>query len=164
MLEERRRTGKVDENAVERYSKHVKAIYQVGHEPSNNWGKELGYPAEIIPLTNPYKLEKGAEFAVRCLVHGKPVSNQLVLAGGEGMEGTIALQEARTDRDGMMQFKLTNAGKWYVKFIHMVETVEEGVNYESNWATISFAVQESGSRDYAYPSSFANVFFGAISR
>lgn len=141
VLEERRRTGKADQDAVERYSKHVKAVYQVGHERSAGWGEELGYPAEIVPLANPYQLEVGVELAVRCLVHGKPVANQLVLAGGEGKKGMIGEQRDRTDEDGVVRFKPTEAGKWYVKFIHMAETDEEGVDYESNWATISFAVR-----------------------
>jgi len=33
-------------------------------------------------------------------------------------------------------------GRWYVRTIHMVETTDEAdVDYESNWATLTFQVR-----------------------
>lgn len=141
VLEARRATGQLNQPAVERYSKHVKAVYQVGDVRSGDWEDAFGFPAEIVPLTNPYELAVGEEFAVRSLVHGKPVANQLVIAGGERDGVIIEQRQRRTDEDGAARFVIDEKGKWYVKFIHMVETEEEGVDYESNWATISFAVK-----------------------
>lgn len=31
-------------------------------------------------------------------------------------------------------------GKWYVKFIHMDRATEPGLDYESKWATLTFAI------------------------
>ncbi|UCC81461.1 MAG: DUF4198 domain-containing protein [Gemmatimonadota bacterium] len=141
ILEARRATGKLGEDAVERYSKHVKAVYQVGGTRTSGWSRALGYPAEVVPLANPYRLGVGQEFAVRCLVSGEPAANQLVVAGGEQEGQAIEEREARTDEEGVVRFTLERAGKWYVKFIHMTETEEEGVDYESNWATLTFEVR-----------------------
>jgi hypothetical protein len=39
------------------------------------------------------------------------------------------------------QVTLDAAGKWYVKFIHMVRATEPGLDYESKWATLTFEVR-----------------------
>jgi uncharacterized GH25 family protein len=141
ILEARRAAGKLGEDAVERYSKHVKAVYQVGGTRTSGWSRALGYPAEIVPLANPYRLGVGDEFAVRCLVHGEPAASQLVVVGGELGGQAIEERESRTNAEGVARFTVDRAGKWYVKFIHMAETEEEGVDYESNWATLTFEVR-----------------------
>jgi hypothetical protein len=141
VLEARRATGKQGEDAVERYSKHVKAVYQVGDERTAGWSRTLGYPVEIVPLGNPYRLALGRELAFRCLVRGEPAANQLVIAGGDLEGQAIEERDARTDDDGVVRFTVDQAGKWYVRFIHMAETEEEGVDYESNWATLTFEVR-----------------------
>ena len=133
--------GELERDAVERYSKHVKAVYQVGEARSGGWDRALGFPAEIVPLANPYELSSGETIAVRSLVFGKAVANQLVIAGGVSPDGVIAERDARADENGVVRFTLESAGRWYIKFIHMAKTDEEGVDYESNWATLTFQVR-----------------------
>ena len=53
MLEWRRENQAMDLPAVEKYSKHVKTIFQVGDKTSEDWKTVLGYPIEFIPLENP---------------------------------------------------------------------------------------------------------------
>jgi hypothetical protein len=138
VLEARRRDGELDRGVVEQYHKHVKAVFQVGERRTGEFGTVLGYPAEIVPLQNPYALRAGGELAVRCLVDGEPVAHQLVIAGGEGPGGSIAERAARTDSSGVARFVLDAPGKWYVKFIYMVRASEAGLDYESKWATLTF--------------------------
>jgi hypothetical protein len=33
------------------------------------------------------------------------------------------------------------AGRWYVKFVHMVRATEPGLDYESKWATLTFEMR-----------------------
>lgn len=141
VLEARRRSGELARDVVERYHKHVKAVFQVGERRTGDFEVSLGYPAEIVPLENPYDLRVGGALRVRCLVGGKPVANQLVITGGEGMEGPIEERQFRTDADGVVNFPLDRSGKWYVKFIHMVPVAEASVHYESKWATLTFEIR-----------------------
>ncbi|MFQ5690793.1 MAG: DUF4198 domain-containing protein [Gemmatimonadota bacterium] len=143
VLEARRRDGELNLDVRERYSKHVKAIFQVGNSRTDSYGTLLGYPAEIVPLQNPYSLRPGTELRVRCLVNGRPVANQLVLAGGENADGAFHLAATRTDEDGIVRFKIGVPGKWYVKFIHMVKVPDAEADYESTWATLTFGVREA---------------------
>lgn len=136
VLDERRAHNELGLGARERYSKHVKAIFQVGEARTESFGVILGYPAEIVPLENPYTLGSGTTVRVRCLVDRKPVANQTVLWGGPGAE-----RSTRTDSLGVAQVTLDAAGKWYVKFIHMARANRAGLDYESKWATLTFEIR-----------------------
>ena len=141
VLQARAMELELNEDAWEQYSKHVKAIYQVGERRSGGLDVVLGYPAELVPLDNPYEKSVGDELSFRALVDGKPVFGQLVIAGGEGSRGEIDEREARTDRDGVVRFRVDQPGRWYLKFINMQKTDAEGLDYESKWATISFEIR-----------------------
>ena len=143
VLDARRRAGELGAPAHERYSKHVKALFQVGVARTDNFSAVLGYPAEIVPQANPYSLRRGDTLAVRCLVDGAPVANQLVIAGGRlrGGERRIAPRRVRTGADGVARIPLGARGVWYVKFIHMVPVRGDSVDYESKWATVTFEVR-----------------------
>jgi uncharacterized GH25 family protein len=80
MLELRTKEGLLDQDALENYQKHVKAIYQVGDVKSDDWNADLGYPIEFIPQANPYDKYTGETLDVVLLHEGKPLANQLVFA------------------------------------------------------------------------------------
>ena len=147
-IEEREAAGTAGNAATERYSKHVKAVVQVGGTRSGEWATALGYPAEFIPLQNPYQLARGDRLRVRFLRAGEPVANQLVYASYEGYHSHDAAGEhveavtTRTNADGIATIPLNGRGRWYVRTIHMAETTTEpDVDYESNWATLTFEVR-----------------------
>ena len=148
LIEERAAAGKTNDEATERYSKHVKALVQVGDARSGEWAHELGYPVEFMPLSNPYELGRGDELQVRFLRAGQPVANQLVYANYEDHHGHdhagehVEAVKTRTNADGLATIPLSGTGRWYVRTIHMVETTSEAdVDYESNWATLTFQVR-----------------------
>ena len=148
VIEQREAAEKTNEEATERYSKHVKALVQVGDARSGQWAHELGYPVEFMPLGNPYELGVGDELQVRFLRAGQPVANQLVYANYEHHHGHDQAGEhaeavtTRTDADGVATIPLSGAGRWYVRTIHMAETPSEAdVDYESNWATLTFEMR-----------------------
>ncbi|MBI4419822.1 MAG: DUF4198 domain-containing protein [Gemmatimonadetes bacterium] len=138
ILEARRRDNELTKPARERYSKHVKAVFQVGGARSGEFGAVLGYPAEIVPLENPYVSGRGAMLRVRCLVDGRPVANQTLLWGGDRGGQLLPQRSARTGQDGMVEVVLDGSARWYVKFVHMVRSTEPGLDYESKWATLTF--------------------------
>jgi uncharacterized GH25 family protein len=137
VLAARRRAGELDRPARERYSKHVKAIVQVGRRRTDGYGTVLGYPAELIPLNNPYELRPGGTLRVRALVEGQPVANQLIVAGT-----SIAQQSVRTDSTGVARVRIGSRASWYVKFIHMQPVAgDTTIDYESRWATLTFGMR-----------------------
>lgn len=141
VLEARTRRGELNTPARERYQKHVKTLLQVGDARGDGYATILGYPAEIVPLANPYAARTGDTLAFRCLLDGRPVANQLVIAGGEHAGAPLAERSVRTDANGVARFTLESAGKWYVKFIHMEAVARDSVDYESKWATLTFELR-----------------------
>ncbi len=140
-LEERRKTGELAKDAKERYAKHVKAILQVGKKQTDDYKKVLGYPVELVPQQNPYSLKKGGSIDILCLKDGKPLANQVVLAGRENMGKLVSSPELRSDEKGMVRVRLDGAGKWYVKFINMTKLDDPDLNYESKWTTLTFEIK-----------------------
>ncbi len=140
-LEERRKTGELEKDAKERYAKHVKAILQVGKKQTDDYKTVLGYPVELIPQQNPYKLKKGDTIEILCLKDGKLLANQVVLAGREEKGKLTAAPELRSDAKGIVKLKLDGSGKWYVKFINMAKLDDPDLNYESKWTTLTFEIK-----------------------
>lgn len=173
MLKYRKENNEADKDAVEKYSKHVKTIFQVGKDRSEDWKTVLGYPIEFVPLENPYEIHAGHDLKVRLLLRGKPLQNQLVLIGNEedhqhAENGTHShddgeehshddkageehshddLKEVRTDENGIVKFNLDSSGVWFLKTIHMEKSAIEGLTHESNWATLTFQV---GTSDHSH--------------
>jgi len=138
MLIQRARDRELDAEAREEYSKHIKAVFQVGDRRSGGLDVVLGYPAELVPLVNPYDLSVGDNMVVQAMVDSEPVAGQMVLVGGDG---DMATAEGRTDARGVFIFTLDAPGRWYAKFINMQKTDREGLTHESKWATLSFEIR-----------------------
>ena len=141
-LAERRRNRQLNRDVRERYSKHVRAIFQVGDARTDDYRPPLGYAVEIIPQQNPYTLRAGQTLEVLCTLEGQPLVNQFVLAGWETKAGrTSRPLSARTDARGIARLRLSGAGKWYVKMIYMTKLQNADVDYESKWATLTFEIR-----------------------
>lgn len=96
MLESRRQQQLLEQDAVEQYEKHVKAIFQVGDEHSDDWATVLGYPIEFVPVENPYDKHTGDTLAVKLLLDGQPLTNQLVIAQHKASQGHTHSNETHT--------------------------------------------------------------------
>ncbi|MEM9886860.1 MAG: DUF4198 domain-containing protein, partial [Bacteroidota bacterium] len=158
MLEWRKENNAMEEDAVEKYSKHVKTIFQVGEERSDDWQTVLDYPIEFVPMSNPYDLKMGEELAVKLLWQGEALPNQLVYAGSDHAGHSHDHEHAegeddhhhhdgtqlRTDENGVVKMEVSSAGQWYLRTIHLVLSEEEGLTHESNWATLTFEMKAGG--------------------
>jgi uncharacterized GH25 family protein len=142
VLAQRRRSGEHTRPARERYAKHVKLIFQVGATRSEGWSTVLGYPVEIVPLGNPYQARPSDSLRFRLLVNGAASpAGQEVLAGGRTTSGARrTVRHLTTNAAGEVSLARVGAGTWYVKFIHMSKAREPGLDYVSQWATLTFAV------------------------
>jgi hypothetical protein len=148
VLAARRAAGQLDSAAHERYAKHVKALVRVQGGPRDPgsdtaYRVALGYPAELVPLDDPYMLGPRGTLRILALVDGHPARNQIIQAGGRTSSGAeIEQRELRTDSTGIVRLQPDTRGMWYVKFISMrpiAASTGDSVNYESKWATLTFA-------------------------
>lgn len=168
MLDLRTKQGTLKDSAIEKYSKHVKTIFQVGDQLSDDYKTELGYPIEFILQENPYDLHPGHDLQVQLLYKQKPLPYQLVYVGHQpnSYEHTHdghthshdevtdhnhdEMLQLRTDHKGMVQVPIDAQGIWYLRTIHLVEVVEEGLTHESNWATVTFAIDHEHQHGHSH--------------
>ncbi len=140
-LAERKRKKELTKDVRERYSKHVKTIFQAGDKQTDNYKTALGYPVEIIPQKNPYSLKTGDTFEFLCVKDGKALAKQFVMTGRDENGKLVTGENVRTDKNGIAKIKLVGAGKWYVKFINMTRLKDPKINFESKWATLTFEIR-----------------------
>ncbi len=153
MLQWRKDNDAINEPAVEKYSKHVKTIFQVGDAWTTDWNTNLGYPIEFIPLNNPYKVDVDYDIRFVLLRDGKPLPNQLVYIGtpqhhshdhtedhDDEDHHHHAAKQLETDDNGILSYKVEEEGIHYLRTIHMTQSDEPGLTHESNWATLSFEI------------------------
>lgn len=148
ILAARMENGTLNAPVREHYSKHVKAIVQVGDRRSGSYSYRLDYPIEIVPQQNPYELQTGDDLDVLVLRNGKPVNDQIVYASYEGYQvhdeegNRREAVQTRTNGEGIARIPLNHDGRWYVRLIHMVPVAENNnLDYESNWATLTFEIK-----------------------
>ncbi|HUO51907.1 MAG TPA: DUF4198 domain-containing protein [Gemmatimonadaceae bacterium] len=141
ILARREKLGQMSRAATERYAKNVKAVLQVGDARTPSVAVPLGFPAEIVPLDNPYVGQRSGTLRFQCLVDGKPVAGMTVLAGSQKGRETPVEHAHVTDAHGTIALPITRPGRWYVKFVRMVPVGHGGIDYESKWATLTFEVR-----------------------
>ena len=142
-LADRKQMKIIDKGAKERYSKHVKALLQVGGDTSIDFMKPLGYPIEFIPMNNPFEIKLGASVAFKLVRNGKPLANHTVhySTSVPGVDAHDSENSTKTNENGLLAITPTAKGKWYVATIHMEKKEGDAVDYESNWATLTFEIK-----------------------
>jgi uncharacterized GH25 family protein len=122
----------------ETYTKHAKTFVRSGEGSSDrSWAESAGMKLEIVPENDPFAVAAGAEFSVRVLFDGKPLSGFPVgfLAGGE-KEGTIR----KTDADGRASFTLGRAGWWLVRGTRLEPSSRSDADWLSHFTTVTLRV------------------------
>lgn len=147
VLAERKKAGEDGNPVKKKYSKHVKAVFQVGNKQSDEYKAVLGHPTEFVPMTNPYALKVGDEFSVKLLINGKPVAGEIVYASyndkfGHGEDGSaLDAYQLPTDAEGIIKIKITNTGHWYFRTVNLAKSTAKDADYVSLSASITFEVK-----------------------
>lgn len=152
VLAERKRTGESMNPGRERYSRYGKTLLRVGPGSTvhGHVTQPLGLPVELVPLTDPTTIKAGDRCRFRLLFEGNPVAGAQV--GAIYARASTKPDEwpllARTDARGEVEFTLNDPGPWLVRAVHMVRrpdtTGREAVDWESYWASLSFALEGLG--------------------
>lgn len=149
-LELREELGETEQAAVERYTKWAKTYVTVmgADEESAAWAEPVGHRIEIVPMTNPTRVEAEEELSFKVLFEDEPLEGVTVVGGRAGRaEREI---EAVTGEDGIATVSVVSSGRWYLRALHMVRLEEgEDAQWESFWCTLTFEVspRASSARD-----------------
>ena len=134
--------GKASKPWREIYAKHAKTFVAVGRgsrtKADRSWSEPVGMPLEIVPEKDPTMLRAGDEFPVRVLRNGAPLAD---FSLGIVREGKTNRAFVKTDVAGRAVFKLARAGKWLLRGTELRSSNKPGVDWESDFTTLSFEVQ-----------------------
>jgi uncharacterized GH25 family protein len=118
-LEQRQRNHRMDAEGSENYSRHTKAIVQVGTLGSGSQvevTKPVGLPLEIVPEKSPYAMPRPPALPIRVLYQGEPLAGALVkLTNLDHDEAPLEMQV--TNSEGRARFTMPIEGAWLVNVI-----------------------------------------------
>jgi uncharacterized GH25 family protein len=135
----RARSGRGAAQAKEIYSRCAKSLIVVGEDAGSGHDRVLGLTLELIPEQNPYTLASGQDLPVRLLYRGQPLAGAKIAAVPKDQPARQVA--ARTDAQGRVRLRLSGAGVWLVKAVHMVAAPPgSGADWESFWASLTFAL------------------------
>lgn len=125
------------------YAKHARAILQSGEAQTGHYADSLDYPLEIRLSRHPATVAPGERLGFEVLYRGKPVSGLRVHVGrGAAVAGepTPPAQLLRTDARGRGEFEVTDPAVWYIHTNRMEPTDEEGLDFISDRASLTFHI------------------------
>ncbi len=126
--------------AKENFSRHAKALIQAGNDfATDSSAQVFGYTLEIIPLQNPYRKQRGDTLGVKILYKGQPAKDILLLAYTKAQP--LDRQQIRSNARGMASIKLDKTGKWLLKAVKIVPIKEGKADWQSHWASLTFALK-----------------------
>ncbi len=139
-LKYRQQQQQQNEPGKERYIRHAKALIQSGSKFTHDSSMlELGYELELVPLQNPYRKSINDELEVRLLYQGQAAADIQVVAFSKQQPEQVQIR--RSDDNGMVRFKLDQAGPWLIKAVKIVRLQQDKAEWQSHWASLTFAVK-----------------------
>jgi uncharacterized GH25 family protein len=140
VLDHRKKTNSLNMPAKEFYRRYSKLLLQSGNKRDDTYKKVLGFPIEIIPEMNPYQLKKGDAVKFKILSGGKAAFGVKVRVWNR-FQNRTTIQNIYTEKDGVIETRISNPGAWMVSVVKMVPTKEVGAEWQSYWTSLTFGVE-----------------------
>ena len=140
VMEQRRLAKEETKPGRERYRRYLKCLLTCGGKCDDSWKKTFDHRLEIVPLANPSTIKAGGSHKVRVLFEGKPLPG-VTLFALHREAGKLLKQKLTTGMDGTAEVKITFAGRWLVRMVHMRRCADrDEADWESFWTSLSFGV------------------------
>lgn len=136
----REKTKTLSRPSKEFYSRYSKLLVQVGARKDDTFKKIVGFPIEIIPEQNPYSLKKGDPVRFKILYEGKPLFGARVKVWNR-FDNRTTLQNIYTEKNGVIETRISNPGPWMVSVVKMVPSKLPGAEWQSYWGSLVFGVE-----------------------
>jgi len=140
VLSHRKKTGTLDKSGREYFRRYSKLLLQVGNKRDDTYKKVLGFPIEIVPEANPYTFKKGDLVKFKILSDGKPIFGVKVRVWNRYQNRTT-IQPVYPEKNGIIEMRIVNPGPWMVSVVKMVPSKQEGADWQSYWASLTFGVE-----------------------
>jgi len=137
----RQKTNTLNAPSRESYARYSKLLVQVGSHTDETFKWVAGFPIEIIPERNPYDLKRGDPVRFKILFEGKPLFGAKVRVWNR-FDNRTTIQNIYTEKNGMIETRVSNPGRWMVSVVKMVPSKKEGADWQSYWGSLVFGVEE----------------------
>ena len=139
VLDSRRLAKESEAPGREAYYRFAKCLIQVGDKTGADCS--LGFPLEIVTLTDPARMSVGTTLVVRVLREGEPIPGLLVKAFS--LASVSEPRGVRTDFDGLARINIDRAGRWMLNAVSMEPSEDSSeADWQSYWASLTFEVPE----------------------
>jgi uncharacterized GH25 family protein len=136
----RRERGQTESPGREAYSRCAKSLLAVGGSLEGEHDARLDLELEIVPESNPYRLEPPGDLRLRVWCAGSALAGARVAAWR--LDATQTVVSGRTDAEGRVTLRVEQPGRWLVKCVHMREAKgDPEADWESLWASLTFGVR-----------------------
>lgn len=139
VLNQRTLTNTLDKPAKEYYQRNTKLLLKCGAINDETYKQKVGFPLEIIPLTNPYAANQGDELQFRIFFEGNPHRFSLVKVWHKS-EGRTFMQNVYSDKDGVITTRLSGKGAWMVSSVKMTTSTNSSADWQSYWGSLVFGL------------------------
>ena len=142
-LEQRERLHRMDTDGSEIYSRHAKALLQVGAGGGDvvspaSVTLPLGLPLEIVPDVNPYAEPRPSSLPVHVLYEGRPLAGALVKMT-QLEHDAEPFETHRTDSAGRATFTMPAQGAWLLNVIWTRPLAKSAAtDFETVFSSLSF--------------------------
>lgn len=135
-----------DEDFGEEYTRHARALVQVGTPDPAQLDAPTGMPFELVAGANPY-VAGLAELPVTLTYQGDPLPDTQVAVFHRPARGTapqdVTRRLFRTDAEGRVTVPLVGAGDYLLSAVRIEEVAPSEtsvVMWKSDWASLTFGV------------------------
>lgn len=129
--------GWAEEGVTELYTRHVKALVSAGVGGADG---PAGMETEFVALADPYGRAMAA-MPVQLFYQGKPRADAQIEVFARDGAGEVTVSLARTDAEGRADIPVTAGHMYLLDAVVLREAPpESGVQWESLWAALTFAV------------------------
>jgi uncharacterized GH25 family protein len=139
-IDARTRSGAMNSNGRELYSRRAKALVQVGRPKSSDDAlatRALGLTLEIVPLRNPYSLGADHVLPIQILYEGRPLPGALVKLTSLEFDAK-PLRVVRSDARGQAAFEVPPVGSWLVNVIWTKPIASRGADFLTTFSSLTF--------------------------
>ena len=126
----------------ESYTKNATSFVRVGKTVhDSNWKSPVGLGFEIVPESDPTALSAGDKLPIRVFLNGAPLAGFPV---GARREAGSVDAFVTTDASGRASVPLPKQGRWLLFGTHLRRANEPGLEWRSDFVTMTFAVAPRG--------------------
>ncbi|MCU0333469.1 MAG: DUF4198 domain-containing protein [Chitinophagaceae bacterium] len=133
----RKEQGKDSTVGREYYQRSVKTLLQNGRTLHPvNYPTEL--PLDIVPLQNPYGLQKSGTVAFNVFFKQRPLPQAMVKVWHRSSRGVVKSYDLPMT-NGRVEVPVTTDGRWMISLVKMVpHTADQTADWQSYWASITW--------------------------